>query len=137
MKIIVLVAFLVFCGGKAVYGDNPSRISYQDVTFSIFRTTGIVGAASPTTSNVSVSSGIIKIAGIYVSSPGDNSELRMYDNRLAGTVTNQIGVAIRTNARDFIPFPFQTERGLVFTSTATAGASWSQPSFNIHYIRIR
>lgn len=136
-KIVLLVFFIIGGLSGVVFSDNPSRSAYEDSNFSIFRTTGITGIAVPETSNISISSGVIKIFGIYVSSPGVNSELRLYDNRLTGTATNQIGIAIKTDSRDFIPLPVETVRGLIITSTATAGATWSQPSFNIYYIRRR
>jgi len=133
---IVLAVFFMGLGG-IVFADPPAKIAYQDSNFSIFRATGIVGQSVPDTANLSVSSGVLKIFGIYVSSPGNNSELRLYDNKLVGAASNQIGIAIRTDVRGFIEFPIETDRGLVFTSTATAGATWNQPSFNIYYIRIR
>lgn len=131
------VAYFFISSSSIAYADNVSRIARQDVNYSVYKSTGIVGIVNPGTSNVSISSGVIKIFGIYVSSPGVNSELRLYDNRLAGTATNQIGVSLHTNERIFIPVPIETNNGLVITSTAIAGSVWSQPSFNIYYIRVR
>ena len=135
-RIVLSVVFVL--GVCAVArADVASKAAYQDSNYSIFKATGISGKAIPDVSNLSVSSGVLKIHSIYISSPGTNSELRMYDNKLAGDTSNQIGVAIRTDVRGYIEFPIETKRGLVITSTATAGAFWNQPSFNIVYIRIR
>lgn len=140
---IVLSTLLVgavcwfFMDNDYAYADTPAKIAYQDSSYSIFSATGIIGKSVPDTSDISVSSGVLKVFGIYISSPGVNSELRLYDNKLTGTATNQIGVSLKTDERIFIPFPIETDRGLVITSTATAGAFWSQPSLNIYYIRVR
>lgn len=137
MKRFLVVMLLVI--PSLVHADVVDRIDYSNVDFSFYNTTGIVPVSPPAVSNIRVSSGVVRILGVYVSSPGVNSDLRLYDNILAGDTSNQIGIPLDTNARDFIPVYHETTRGLVITSTRTAAGNsvWSAPSFNIIYRRVR
>ena len=137
MKFIAAIC-LFFASVAVACADNPARLPISDVDYSFFTTTGIVGSAVPDDSNFSVSSGSVSVRHVYVSSPGVNSELRLNDNYLSGAASNQIGVPLITNTRDMIWINDQTQRGLIITSTCTNCTSgWTQPSFNINYLRVK
>lgn len=133
-----LLCFL-FLLSRIVFSDFPDRRSRSDVDYISYLTTGVVPSSPPVTKAISITSGTVKIWGIYIASPGVNSQLSFYDNYLVGDTSNQIGVSMPTNSRDFIPFNHETStRGLVMTSTCTnCSATWSAPSFNVHYKRVQ
>ena len=115
------------------YANPADKRTYQDVDTSIYKTSGV-----RTNETANISSGVVKVDGIYVASACINCEVRFYDNFMVGASSNQIGVAIPLTVRGAIPFKHETERGLILVSTAastdivTTTATW-----NLTYRRVR
>lgn len=132
-----LFLFSLFCSVGIAYSDSPSRRSLSSVTSDVKVSTFVASRATPDVSNTSVSSGVVQVAGIFVSSPGANSVLRLYNNYLSGSTSNQIDGPL-TSTYGWIPLLYETTNGLVMTSTCqTCSSSWTMPDYRISYERIR
>ena len=124
-----------FC--SIAHAENITRAetrSYSDQDQNIYTSTGVDQTAQD---GVIIATGIIRVPGVHVSSAGINSRIRFNDN-LTGNTTNQVGVPIQTNTYGWVPLYFETDRGLIFTSTCSACLQpWTPPILNIPLRRVR
>lgn len=115
------------------YANPPDKRTYQDVDTSIYKTSGV-----RTNEVTHISSGVVKIEGMYVASTCINCEARFYDNFMVGESSNQIGVALPLTQRGFIPFKHETVRGLIAVSSITSTDIVSTTAtWNLTYRRVR
>lgn len=137
MKYLIIFGLAVSICGSVFAVDSPSKLGKLYTSFQLFKSS-VVTADFEEYENVNLSSGIVQLLGVYVSSVGVNSELKIYDNRLAGNTTNLILQDNTNTAGTFLPIHYESERGIVFTSTCTACFSaWSPPRLRFIYDRVR
>jgi len=137
MKYILIlgIAFGLCAPLNAV--DEPSKLGKLKVSYQLYKSS-VVTADFEDYENVNLSSGIVQLFGVFVASVGVNSELLVYDNKLAGNTSNQIAQDNTNTAGVTIPYHYESENGIVFTSTCTAClAAWSPPRLKFIYDRVR
>ena len=127
--------------GREVYPSTRTHKSRSDVNYSILKSTSIQVPAGGFTGSVignftstsAVTSKTIVLESIYVSSPGINSKVELYDNWQVGTSSHSInGWGDMTDTQGEIPYHYECSRGLVIKSTcATCTSPWAQPVLRV------
>mgnify|MGYP001574829510 CR=1 FL=1 len=137
MKKLLLAASILFGVCHSLMADHPARISYSETADIVYKSSYVPSVATPGTPTVLLSSGILKLKGVFVDSPGVNSMLLMYDSTSAAITTVQSGSPL-TSTFGWIEMPMTTSSGTVYTSTCSGCLSaWTMPSLRFHYIRLR
>ena len=133
-SVAVLLGLYSFAG--AAY--PPRRIDKQNVDTSIYTSSFTVNSAGTVfpAFEQNLSSGECRLLRVFVSSPGVNSSLKIYDNRLAGGTSNQVD-DVPTGTRGEIPYNHDFDRGIVYTSTCTNcnDTIWARPNLRFDFYR--
>lgn len=142
MKAEFLTSIIFLICPALAFADGPSRRALSDVNYSTFKSSEGIGGLNGFF-NKQLSTGVVRLEYVFVSSPGVNSQLMLYDSDIlnagVGNATRTITSRDNTNAYGEIPFKIETStKGLVYSSTCTACAgAWNPPLLRFGYERIR
>lgn len=142
-----IASLFIFLFSSNVFSIPPDRRSLSDVNFSNFKSTFII-SREENFQNLQVATGVIQIDTVFVSSPGVNSQLLMYDSNkwASGNSTKAINTTDseavngdNTNTYGEIPYHHETStQGWVWSSTCSVCASsWSPPRLRGIFRRVR